>query len=616
MKLDGWNTVKSVLHGILGSLISSLPAEVQAQPETASVVANCRSVALRSSTGFISGVGTVTNFFTTYDGSTGIPMHDLVNGSWLFGEELRPRAGQPGVYETDFITYSTSGYIEYGALTINLPTTDSDGNGVPDILQLNKGVNNAVSGAGTIDWSITGFTGAFSVSGSWSRSANSQNGAYSITVSNSNGSVLYDGVWGVLYVSGSITYNRGTTNTLNFNLTSFSPDGSSVGLTGSTTFSVNSTNQVAIPQFYLAGTDGKTYTVHASVLNRLANRYSGNISLSDGNSATSWPDYTNWVLELTDTNDSNGNGIPDLSDALPIPPASCIPAPGGLVAWWPGDGNADDIVGNRNWVVFGGTMFVPGKVGQAFSFNGTDAYVARGPDVATTAVDNWAMATWVYWKGLVGTPGKQAQVLLYNGNGGANGYGILIPEQGTCPSILCPEVGKLVVMYGGISYIATGVALDLNAWNHVALVRENGVLKLYKNATLVFSNATVNPNPPSASNGYIYVGGGSENNFYGLLDEVMFFNAALTSDQAGALFAVDTFGVCKPLSFGGVTISTNSTVVLNVSGQAGKNITIYASSNLVNWIPIITAPNPQGYLRVNDPAAATFRWRFYKAAAQ
>jgi hypothetical protein len=46
---------------------------------------------------------------------------------------------------------------------------------------------------------------------------------------------------------------------------------------------------------------------------------------------------------------------------------SCTPPPSGLVGWWPGDGNANDIVG-------GDVAYVPGEVGQAFSFDASAAW--------------------------------------------------------------------------------------------------------------------------------------------------------------------------------------------------------------------------------------------------
>ncbi len=300
---------------ILLAVLVLFGVEARAQLKTAALVANSRSVALGQATGVWPGYGTVYNLFTTYDGKSGIPFHDEVNGSWIFGEELRPRTGLPGVYEGDFITFNSSyAYIEYGAFTLNAPTTDSDGNGLPDLCQKNKAVNASISGSGNMDWSFTGATGPFTISGSLSRSANSQTGSYSMTVANSSGSVVYSGSWSVLYIAGAITYQREPTNRVNLSLTSYSPDGTPMVATGSTGFTVNNPNQIALPLFYLTNSDQETRTVYASTLNRTGNRYVGNLRVLDGNSATSWPDYTSWVVEITDPNDSNTNGVPDLSD--------------------------------------------------------------------------------------------------------------------------------------------------------------------------------------------------------------------------------------------------------------------------------------------------------------
>ena len=54
---------------------------------------------------------------------------------------------------------------------------------------------------------------------------------------------------------------------------------------------------------------------------------------------------------------------------------ACSAPPSGLVTWWNGDGNANDIVGANNGTLINGTSFAPGKVGQAFSLDGVDDYV-------------------------------------------------------------------------------------------------------------------------------------------------------------------------------------------------------------------------------------------------
>ena len=54
---------------------------------------------------------------------------------------------------------------------------------------------------------------------------------------------------------------------------------------------------------------------------------------------------------------------------------SCAPVPAGLVGWWAGRSGALDSTGLNNGLTQGGLAYAPGEVGQAFSFNGTDADV-------------------------------------------------------------------------------------------------------------------------------------------------------------------------------------------------------------------------------------------------
>ena len=53
----------------------------------------------------------------------------------------------------------------------------------------------------------------------------------------------------------------------------------------------------------------------------------------------------------------------------------CVQPPAGLVSWWPGEGNANDIVGSNHGTLQNGATFAAGMVGQAFSFDGIDDYV-------------------------------------------------------------------------------------------------------------------------------------------------------------------------------------------------------------------------------------------------
>jgi len=49
-----------------------------------------------------------------------------------------------------------------------------------------------------------------------------------------------------------------------------------------------------------------------------------------------------------------------------------VMAPAGMIASWPGEGDAKDIVGNHHGVVSGETSFTPAKVGKGFTFKSND----------------------------------------------------------------------------------------------------------------------------------------------------------------------------------------------------------------------------------------------------
>src|SRR5262245_43250002 len=53
----------------------------------------------------------------------------------------------------------------------------------------------------------------------------------------------------------------------------------------------------------------------------------------------------------------------------------CVVPPAGLIAWWPGDGNANDIVGGNDGTPIDNATFATGYDGEAFSLDGTGDYV-------------------------------------------------------------------------------------------------------------------------------------------------------------------------------------------------------------------------------------------------
>ena len=56
-------------------------------------------------------------------------------------------------------------------------------------------------------------------------------------------------------------------------------------------------------------------------------------------------------------------------------PGECVEISNGLIGWWPGEGNAEELVFGNDGTLIAGTSFAAGKVGQAFSFDGDNDFI-------------------------------------------------------------------------------------------------------------------------------------------------------------------------------------------------------------------------------------------------
>jgi hypothetical protein len=301
-----------------------------AATKSISATATSRSVAQEPLAWFASGVGAVTTFTTTYDGAPGVSLVDSSQGLDGFGEELRPNASQPLLFEADYVNYNpTYGVVGYGYANLTLPAAgDGDANSIPDIFQFDKAATVSYTGIIHPDSPVGP---NLITSGTLSKLANQTTVQNSFTSRDTTGNIQsFSGTILIGYFTGGGNYTRGTqgaANQLNLTLTGGigSPDAT---YNATTTFTVVSADQVTIPAFTARRSDGFALNVLGVTLTRKGNKYIGDFAVSDGNLATFWQDYTRWVLELVDTNDADANGIPDFSDAIPdILPTVTISSP-------------------------------------------------------------------------------------------------------------------------------------------------------------------------------------------------------------------------------------------------------------------------------------------------
>src|SRR3954463_15341725 len=77
--------------------------------------------------------------------------------------------------------------------------------------------------------------------------------------------------------------------------------------------------------------------------------------------------------------------------------AACADAPAGLVSWWPGEGNGNDVLGRNPGTVLPGVTYGAGEVGQAFNFNSSTGgvFIAASASLDVGAGSGFTVECWI-----------------------------------------------------------------------------------------------------------------------------------------------------------------------------------------------------------------------------
>lgn len=220
----------------------------------------------------------------------------------------------------------------------------------------------------------------------------------------------------------------------------------------------------------------------------------------------------------------------------------CVQPPSGLVAWWPGDGNATDIQGGNNGLLQNGATFAPGTVGQAFRLDGVDDYVTipSSPDLnptSTTTLEAWIKPEIVddFQRGIAGT--------WDDISGDDRTYMLWIARK---PEFLLAHSGN------DYSRVTAPNPLQAGVWQHIAGTFDGTTIRLYIDGILV--GETLFPGPIATNGHPFFIGrtdsGSNDPDFFkGDIDEIGLYNRALSADEIQAIFNA---GKCKPLVGGSV----------------------------------------------------------------
>ncbi len=232
-----------------------------------------------------------------------------------------------------------------------------------------------------------------------------------------------------------------------------------------------------------------------------------------------------------------------------------VAQPAGLVSWWPGNDNANDIIGGNNGTLENGASFALGEVGDAFSLNGADQYVLIGEPVpANLQIQNAiTLSAWIY---VTGYPaGGAIQAIVGSEDDATVGGASIYLDGRTNPEGLSGvPLGHIEFALGDGStgYAAeTTTQVPLNQWtlitaaqtaNNPAQIYYNGVRQpsvtlgtvwngtiLYTGTWFAIGEAPIDSSP-----------------FTGLIDEVQVYNTALTANQVLGIYNAGSSGMTPP----------------------------------------------------------------------
>jgi len=242
----------------------------------------------------------------------------------------------------------------------------------------------------------------------------------------------------------------------------------------------------------------------------------------------------------------------------------CAPVQAGLVSWWPAEGNAEDVVGPNNGVMIGGVSFAPGEVGQAFSLNGTSAYVSvpASSSLNVGASNGFTIEGWINPQ----STASQEPIAEWNG-----GYGVQFwISVGGGPGCLFANI--VDTNSGSHTFWSSPGAVVANQFQHVALTydQSSGVGTLYLNG-MVAATANLGAFTPQTS--FSLVLGARVGQIYwaGLLDEMSLYNVALAPSEIAAIYNAGSAGKCGSASIP-VIISQPTNQTSTVGGAVNLNV--------------------------------------------
>ncbi len=248
------------------------------------------------------------------------------------------------------------------------------------------------------------------------------------------------------------------------------------------------------------------------------------------------------------------------------------PTMGGLVSWWPGESNANDIADGNHGTLVGDTTYGPGVVGQAFVLDGDKDGVNLGSP-ANLELSDFTIEAWI--KRSSGTVVSLDQEL------GPGGYILAFGDRGYGFGLI--DTGYLLLTrVRDSAVISSGRITDTN-WHHVAVTKSGGLINFYIDG---LPTAPRGYNPGFAFINPIGIGmrGDNEaNSFYGAIDELAVFNRPLTAAEVFSIASAGSAGKCGMAAPPEVCASHTGRLVAGVINQPITALSTNWATNVISF---------------------------------
>lgn len=300
---------------------------------------------------------------------------------------------------------------------------------------------------------------------------------------------------------------------------------------------------------------------------------------------------------------------PDLAQA------SCVPPPSGLVAWWPGEGNANDIISGDNGTLTDGAAFAAGEVGQGFSFGTDHAGILLG-NPTNLQLQEFTIEAWIRRGSTnVVTTDPTAYVVPYVGAVGfIFGYG----HHGYALELMDTAWGALLTFEIVDDVMeSTGPYISDTNFHHVALTMTNGSTVYYVDGVGTAGFGGSSPSFEFTTQAAIgvrsdHLNGPDNRSFCGTIDELSVYNRALSADDIATIYAAGRAGKCRAGASASMVIDRNGGI--SVVGTVGATYCVQCVPDLndTNWTTFTNFVLPQSPYRILDPDAPQWSSRFYR----